>query len=887
MPLQSPDPGAATGALLERSRELSTLGAFLDDAKESSHGRFVFLAGEAGIGKTSLLRGFCADCGRGTRVLWGGCDPMGTPQPLAPLLDIAEAAGDETTTLVTAGAKPHPIATALLRDLAAPAPSLLVIEDLHWADEVSLDVLGLLARRIGGKPVLVIASYRDDGLDRRGPLRTLLGELATAPDVVRMPLAPLSRQAVATLATPHGVDADALYEATDGNPFFVTEVLAGGDEQIPTTVRDAVMARTARLSTGARTVLDAAAVLLPPIDLAILTAIAPHAEGEVEECLRAGMLVATAGGVAFRHELSRLAVAESLSPDVRVALHGAALAAILSKPSRRVETARLAHHAEAAGDGDAVLRFAPSAAREAAAVGAHREAAAQYDRALRFSDGAADAVRAELLDRRTAELTLIGEFRQAIASGREALTCWQRLGDGLQEGRTLTALAWPLWVLGSKDEAEAVAHRAIALFEEGPPVPELIEAYLRLAISAHGSEALDAAVAWATRGLAVAEQLGDEGGKAAATVEICGTDYLRQLPGARENLEQALVVARNTGQEHAAAYAYCYLATGSMRTPDYVLAASYADDGVVYCAEHDLYGFRPYLIAVRSHSELARGRWADAADSAAAVLAGHGSGLGTVLANAALGRVRARRGDPATWEPLDDALQLAKPSGEIQRLGWVAGARAEAAWLEGRFDACIEATELAFELALRSEARLVLGELAVWRRRAGLDEAAPAGAAEPYATELAGDWQRAAAQWTELGAPYEAALALADGDDEDALRQALDELQRLGAAPAAAIVARRLRSRGARGLPRGPRARTRANPANLTPREMEILAFVAEGSRNGDIAERLFLSQKTVAHHVSAILRKLDVKTRGEAGAAYLQISSATVSNEGNAHESS
>ena len=215
--------------------------------------------------------------------------------------------------------------------------------------------------------------------------------------------------------------------------------------------------------------------------------------------------------------------------------------------------------------------------------------------------------------------------------------------------------------------------------------------------------------------------------------------------------------------------------------------------------------------------------------------------------------------------------RLAAPSGELGRIGPVGAARAEAAWLEGRFDACIEETETAFALA-RRHAALDLGELAVWRRRAGVDEPTPAGAAEPYATLLAGDWRSAAAAWTELGAPYEAALALADGDDEDALRQALDELQRLGAAPAAAIVARRLRSRGARGLPRGPRPRTRANPANLTPRQMEILALVAEGRRNGDIAEHLFLSQKTVAHHVSAILRKLDVKTRGEAGAAYLRL---------------
>jgi DNA-binding CsgD family transcriptional regulator len=866
MPQRSHHPAVAAGALLERAEELATLGAFLDDATETSDGRFVFVAGEAGIGKTSLLRRLRADCGRGTRVLWGGCDPMVTPQPLAPLLDIAEAAGDETAALVTAGAKPHAIAAALLRDLAAPAPALLVIEDLHWADEATLDVLGLLARRIGGKPVLVIASYRNDELDRRGPLRVLLGELATAPEVMRMPLAPLSREAVATLAAPHEVDADALYEATDGNPFFVTEVLAAAQDQIPATVRDAVLARTARLSSGARSLLDAAAVLVPPVDIATLFALRPHADGELEECLAAGMLVATGGAVAFRHELSRLAVERSLSPDVRVALHRKAFAALVDS----AEAARLAHHAEEARDADAVLRFAPEAAQAAATVGAHREAAAQYERALRFADAVPLRVRAELFDRRTAELTLIGEFRAAITSGREALECWRLLGDRREEGRALTALVWPHWVLGITEDADAIAHRAVAVLA-ATPGPELVDAYLQLAILAQGAEDVDRAVDWSTRGLDVAGALNDEARATEARVHIAGSRSLRYLPGAREELERTLEVARRQGLQYAAGYAYCHLARNAARKPDYTLAARYIDEGILYCAEHDLDGLRPYLIALRSEIDLARGEWSAAADSANAVLAGGGAGLATVLAFAVLGRLRARRGDPAPWEPLDEGLRLAAPSREMGRVGPIGTARAEAAWLEGRFDACIHETETAYAQARRYAAR-GLGELAVWRRRAGVVEPTPSDGAEPYATLLAGDWRSAAAAWVKLGAPYEAALALADGDDEDALRQALDELQRLGAAPAAAIVARRLRSRGARGLPRGPRPRTRANPANLTPRELEILALVAEGRRNGDIAERLFLSQKTVSHHVSAILRKLDVKTRGEAGAAYVQL---------------
>jgi DNA-binding NarL/FixJ family response regulator len=144
--------------------------------------------------------------------------------------------------------------------------------------------------------------------------------------------------------------------------------------------------------------------------------------------------------------------------------------------------------------------------------------------------------------------------------------------------------------------------------------------------------------------------------------------------------------------------------------------------------------------------------------------------------------------------------------------------------------------------------------------------------AAPYALELAGEFERASAAWTELGCGYESALALAQSDDTDVLRRALDELARFEARPAAAIVARRLRERGARGLPRGPKRATRANPANLTPRELEVVALLTEGLRNVDIAERLFVSEKTVDHHVSSILRKLDARTRGEASAKALRL---------------
>jgi DNA-binding CsgD family transcriptional regulator len=233
-----------------------------------------------------------------------------------------------------------------------------------------------------------------------------------------------------------------------------------------------------------------------------------------------------------------------------------------------------------------------------------------------------------------------------------------------------------------------------------------------------------------------------------------------------------------------------------------------------------------------------------------------------------LGLVRARRGDPGRWAPLEEAWALAEPTRELPRLAPVAAARAEAAWLEGTREGVAEATEGVIPLAREGNWGSLAGELAVWRRRAGLDHEVPAEVPEEFALQLAGRWSRAADRWRDLGCPYEAALALADAGEEAPLRRALEELQRLGARPAADIVVRRLRELGVRRLPRRPRRATAANPAGLTARELEVLRLLGDGLRNADIAARLHIAEKTVDHHVSAILAKLGVRSRREAARA-------------------
>ncbi len=319
--------------LLERADQLAVLKEALASVGRAGRGTVVVVRGEAGVGKTALLRSFCDETARPQAVLWGTCDPLFTPRPFGPLFSIAEGSGGELGPALAQGANPPQLALALARELRSSPPTLLVLEDLHWADEATLDVFTLLVRRAEATPALVVATYRDDSLEDAHPLRRVLGELATTTAVRRLKLAPLSPDAVGELAAPHGIDGQELYEKTGGNPFFVVEVLAGGSEEIPATVKDAVLARAMRLSPGARELLQAVAVVPQRAELWLLEALAGAAVETVDECVTAGMLVAEGDGVVFRHELARLSLESSIGPASKARWHRQALAAISGRPA--------------------------------------------------------------------------------------------------------------------------------------------------------------------------------------------------------------------------------------------------------------------------------------------------------------------------------------------------------------------------------------------------------------------------------------------------------------------------------------------------------------------------------------------------------------------------
>ncbi len=799
--------------LVEREEALASLTVLLEETA-AGHGRLVFVGGEAGVGKTTLTSAF-ATLAEGHRIRRGACDNVTTAAALGPLLD----AVPELVDLMEDDAGVSRLQLfRRLRALLGSEPTLLLLEDLHWADEATLEATRFLGRRLEGVPLLVLATFREDEVDRAHPLTVVLGDLATSSGVRRMHLPPFSPAGVRRLVAEAGsaLDAEVLYARSGGNAFCVTEVLEAGTLEVPPTVRDAVLARASRLSADGQAVLEAAAVLGPRAEMAVLVAVSGRPAEAVDECVRRGVLVADGDALTFRHELARVAVEESLTPGRRTALHRAALRALGSSgiPDHR----RLAHHAAGAGDAAAVLEHAPRTAARAARLGAHRQAADQYRLALRFHDQP-DLARAELLAALSYECYLTDQLAEARDARLEEMRLDESFGATVAVGTAQRWLSRLSWFLGRNEDSERYGAAAVATLEPLGDGHELAMAYSNLSQLRMLAWNVPEAVAWGERAIELARRIEDREAETHAlnnvgTAMATGDSLLDGLRRLTQSLDLALAADMH---EHAAR-AFTNLGSTCVTQRRLTEAERHLRAGIGYCTDRDLDSWRLYMSAELSRCLGEQGRFEEALECATTVLRHpHLSAISRIPAAVVVGQLAVRRGAEPGPE-LDEARELAARTGETQRLVPVAAARAEAAWVAGATDRIVTEVDRAWSTAVAHPQVWDLGELSWWLCVAGVRRETPVPLAEPFALMLDGAWQEAAELWRATGCPLWSAYALGFSPDLADAREAFATIDGLGAPQVRAALARERHARGL-AVPRGPRAVQVPNAFGLTARE--------------------------------------------------------------------
>jgi DNA-binding CsgD family transcriptional regulator/tetratricopeptide (TPR) repeat protein len=586
----------------------------------------------------------------------------------------------------------------------------------------------------------------------------------------------------------------------------------------------------------------------------------------VDECLSRGVLVAVDGAVEFRHELARLAVEGSLPPAQRAAAHARALARLAARGP--ADHRRLAHHAAGSGDRVAVVRHAPLAAARAARLGAHREAAGQLRMALRYYE-VPDRQRAALLDQLSYECYLTDQVGQARASALDALAIYDHEKDALSIGAAQHWLSRLSWVLGQNADSERYAAAAVATLEPLRPGHELAMAYSNLAQLRMLADDANEAVRWGTKAIELARGLGDREAEMHALNNVGSALLLDGVVKGWTQLTRSLDLALADNAHEHAARAYTNLSSIRVRQRSFPEADRLLKAGIAYCTDRDLDTWRLYMSAELAYSPAEQGSYAAAEQHLAEIARHpHRSPITRICALAVTGVLAARRGD--STEALDSVLPIAVQTSEPQRLVPVAAARAEAAWIAGRVPDIAAEIDRVWPIAAAHLQPWDLGQLCWWLYLAGDRRPAPAPVARPFALMLAEQHRAAASAWQDLGCPLWSAYALALSPEPRDAQECLDILGRLGAAAVRHAV---LHTRHARGLtvPRGPRPARQANPAGLTAREVEVLGLLADGLSYTEVAERLVLSEKTVGHHVSAVLRKLSEPTRARAVATALR----------------
>ncbi|HZB12637.1 MAG TPA: AAA family ATPase [Chryseolinea sp.] len=858
--------------LLERSNYLAVLDDHFHQI-DGGKGQAIFLTGEAGIGKTSLVNHWVDTKRSRALVFIGACDSLFTPRPLGPLFDIAPEVSQELDDLLMREKNRAVIFTSLIKYLAtAQKPVIIVFEDLHWADEATLDLVKFLTRRINRLRCLFLATYRDDEIHSRHPLATLVGEIP-AGHFSKIQLAKFSRSLIDQLASRKGnVSGQQLYKLTDGNPFYVMEILTAGNSEVPERVKDSILARFYSNKEERRALWELLSILPSGrIEPHIVERIEQDFGSALDECIVAGVIISRPGYLSFKHELFRMTIEELLSPAKRKSLHKKMVEIIQKGPAGSVNLAQLVHHARYADDRELVTILAPKAAREASVVGSHQEAVKLYATAIEYAAASQDVDLADLYDKYAYECYLTYHLSDAIVSQERALEIWRKQNQILKEGDALRFLSRLAWYAGDQPKALAFAHQSIEVLEQtsGTATKERALAYSNLAQLGMLSEDEASALYWGDKAIALAMQL-DAKEIMSHALNNVGTALLRNISREEEGeqkLKQSLNIALENGYHEHAARAYVNLVFTFLVIKKYEKAFKTLDLGIRYCEEYDLDFLKYYMLGCKARLLFETGGWKEAELIGRELLSDHHHVLVRLVNLGILTRLEMRYGRFEQAAALiSQGKELAKNTHELQRIVPILTAELELCWLTGNPPPQAELTDVENTYFHGAGSAWYYSELMYWKKKCGLPTANNPKIAfvSGYKPDIEGDWCAAADAWKKIGCPYEQALSLMEGDENNQ-KLGLQLLDDLGAVATLRMFKSSLKLKGVRNISRGPRESTLNNPAQLTTRQIDILTLLRDGLHNKEIADKLFISPKTVDHHISAILSKLEVNSRAKA----------------------
>jgi DNA-binding CsgD family transcriptional regulator/tetratricopeptide (TPR) repeat protein/tRNA A37 threonylcarbamoyladenosine biosynthesis protein TsaE len=849
--------------LIERSTYLDALSNYYGQSKDGA-GHTVFLTGEAGVGKTSLVTHFLASLDKNNRVYSGACDSLFTPRPLGPLYDMGGQIGIHFLDLLKNEKDRSIIFDAFLEALSSSAlPKVLVIEDIHWADEATLDFIKFLTRRIIRFNCLFLLTYRDDEIQSGHPLSTFLGQLPSG-NFSRLPVNRLSLQAVNRLALAKGYSTgESVYALTGGNAFYVTEILASYSPGIPERVKDAVLAVFHSKDQRMKALWELLSILPSRIEFSLAEKIEQEFPNGIDDCIRSGVIVSRQDYLSFKHELYRIAIEGSLSEYRRRSLHGKVLKLMLESTPGAYNHAQLLHHARYADDKELILKIAPQAAREAALLGAHIESSRLYLSAMENMDQN-DPAMEELYEKHAYECYLTNQIKSAISSVTKALRFQEEKQEATRIGNSLRFLSRLYWFDGNGNQAESFAEKAIAVLEEQPSSKAKAMAYSNMSQLKMLSDQDEACLFWGEKAMAVAKEIGDEETLAHALNNV--SSALIRTPSSEERgialLNESLQIAlRNEYHEHVAR-AYTNLGSNAVTIRNYALAREALDEGIRYCEERDLDSWTAYMLAWKARLNLETGNWNEAQRIADELLKNLIQPpvvkIGALVVAAT---VRMRRGEEARHLLLD-ANTCALETKELQRIVPVLLAMLEYEWITSESIVDVRAIQQTIDRMVELKKLNKKSRIYFWLRKVNKDHLLTG---DTFVLKDQDEERREEiSYWEQIGSPYESALIMFDGDEEEK-REALVIIEKLDAPAVAEKMKSEMKAMGIKKIPRGQRESTKSNPANLTERQIEVLKLLRDGLQNKEIADKLFISPKTVDHHVSAILSQLGVASRAKA----------------------